>query len=343
MFRHLTRTLLFFGLMGTAFGQTIEFKLGTLAPERSPWHMVLLRIGSSWQQISKGGVKLTGYAGGTQGDEQDMVSKMRVGGLHAALITGAGMAVIEKGVFCLQVPMMFDSYEELDAVRERLAPELEQMLDKAGFVVLNWGDGGWVHFFSTREGKRLADFRQMKLFTWAGDDEETEQWKAAGFHPVPLAAPDILMSLKSKRLEAVPTTPLFAEWNQVYREARYMNDVNWAPLIGATLVYKKAWERVPQAQRDPLLKAAREAGKDLRNSIRKMDDDAVDAMSKAAGQSKLVVFHSDAQAVAEWRTEAEKVYPKLRGKMFPEVLFDKVKKLRDEYRASAGAKAGGRK
>jgi phosphoglycolate phosphatase-like HAD superfamily hydrolase len=74
-----------------------------------------------------------------------------------------------------------------------------------------------------------------------------------------------------------------------------------------------------------------------------MDDDAVDAMSKAAGQSKLVVFHSDAQAVAEWRTEAEKVYPKLRGKMFPEVLFDKVKKLRDEYRASAGAKAGGRK
>jgi TRAP-type C4-dicarboxylate transport system substrate-binding protein len=343
MFRHLTRSLFFFGLMTTAFGQTIEFKLGTLAPERSPWHMVLLRIGSSWQQISKGGVKLTVYAGGTQGDEQDMVSKMRVGGLHAALITGAGMAVIERGVFCLQVPMMFDSYEELDAVRERLAPELEQLLDKAGFVVLNWGDGGWVHFFSTREGKRLADFRQMKLFTWAGDDEETEQWRAAGFHPVPLAAPDILMSLKSKRLEAVPTTPLFAEWNQVYREARYMNDIKWAPLIGATLVYKKAWERLPLALRDPLLKAAREAGKDLRNSIRQMDDDAVDAMSKAAGQSKLVVFHSDAQAVAEWRTEAEKVYPKLRGKMFPEALFDKVQKLRDEYRAGAAAKASGRK
>jgi TRAP-type C4-dicarboxylate transport system substrate-binding protein len=166
-----------------------------------------------------------------------------------------------------------------------------------------------------------------------------------------LAAPDILMSLKSKRLEAVPTTPLFAEWNQVYREARYMNDVKWAPLIGATLVYKKAWERLPPAQREPLLKAAREAGKDLRQSIRKMDDDAVDAMSKAAGQSKLVVFHSDAQAVAEWRTEAEKVYPKLRGKMFPEVLFDKVQKLRDEYRAQAArmpvpktdAKTGGRK
>src|ERR1035438_3009372 len=337
MFRHLTRSLFFFGLVGTAFGQTIEFKLGTLAPESSPWHMVLLRLGIA------AALKLTVYAGGTQGDEQDMVSKMRVGGLHAALITGAGMAVIERGVFCLQVPMMFDSYEELDAVRERLAPELEALLDKAGFVVLNWGDGGWVHFFSTREGKRLADFRQMKMFTWAGDDEETEQWRAAGFHPVPLAAPDILMSLKSKRLEAVPTTPLFAEWNQVYREARYMNDVNWAPLIGATLVYKKAWERLPLAQRDSLLKAAREAGKDLRNSIRQMDDDAVDAMSKAAGQSKLVVFHSDAQAVAEWRTEAEKVYPKLRGNMFPEALFDKVQKLRDEYRAGAAAKASGRK
>ena len=111
MFRQLTLSLLLCGLSAAALGQTIEFKLGTLAPERSPWHMVLLRIGSSWQQISKGSVKLTIYAGGTQGDEQDMVSKMRVGGLHAALITGAGMAVIERGVFCLQVPMMFDSYE----------------------------------------------------------------------------------------------------------------------------------------------------------------------------------------------------------------------------------------
>jgi TRAP-type transport system periplasmic protein len=338
MFRHLTLSLLFFGLMGRAFCQPVEFKLGTLAPERSPWHKILLRIGTSWEQISKGSVKLKVYAGGTMGDEQDMVSKMRVGGLHAAAITAAGMTVIERGVFCLQIPMMFDSYEELDSVRDRLAPELEQLLDKQGFVVLNWGDAGWVHFFSTREGKRLADFRQMKMFTWAGDAEEVEQWKAAGFRPVPLAATDIIMSLKSKRLEAVPTTPLYALWNQVYREARYMNDVKWAPLIGATLVYKKAWERIPQAQRDPLLKAARDAGKELRDSIRKMDDDAVAEMVKAPGTGKLVVVHSDAQAVADWRAEAERVYPKLRGKIFPEVLFDKVQKLRDEYRAKAGGK-----
>src|ERR1022692_4338095 len=99
MFRHLTRSLLFFGLTGAAFGQTIEFKLGTLTPERSPWHMVLLRIGRSWPRISKGGVQLTVNAAGAQGDEQDMVSKMRVGGLHPGLITGAGMAVIERGVF----------------------------------------------------------------------------------------------------------------------------------------------------------------------------------------------------------------------------------------------------
>ena len=40
-------------------------------------------------------------------------------------------------------------------------------------------------------------------------------------------------------------------------------------------------------------------------------------------------------ASSEVALEAEKVYPKLRGKMFPEVLFDKVQKLRDEYRAGA--------
>jgi hypothetical protein len=52
------------------------------------------------------------------------------------------------------------------------------------------------------------------------------------------------------------------------------------------------------------------------------------------------VIHADAATVAEWRKEAEGVYPKLRGGQIPAELFDQVRKLRDEYRAAA---AGARK
>jgi TRAP-type C4-dicarboxylate transport system substrate-binding protein len=113
-----------------------------------------------------------------------------------------------------------------------------------------------------------------------------------------------------------------------------MCDVRWAPLVGATVVSKSVWEKMPQDQRAQMLKAAQDEGQALRGGIRKMGDDAIVAMQKR----KLNVVHADAATVAEWRKQAEGVYPKIRGRMVPADLFDEVRRLRDEYRARGGAK-----
>ena len=78
------------------------------------------------------------------------------------------------------------------------------------------------------------------------------------------------------------------------------------------------------------MKAAREAGVSLRDGIRKMGDEAIVTMQKR----RLQVIHVDEPTVADWRKEAEGVYPKLRGRQIPADLFDEVRKLRDEYRSS---------
>jgi TRAP-type C4-dicarboxylate transport system substrate-binding protein len=85
-----------------------------------------------------------------------------------------------------------------------------------------------------------------------------------------------------------------------------------------------------------MLKAAREAGVSMRGDIRKMGDEAIATMQKR----KLQVIPVDAAIIADWRKEAERVYPKLRGAQVPAELFDEVRGLRDQYRASA---AGDRK
>jgi TRAP-type C4-dicarboxylate transport system substrate-binding protein len=100
------------------------------------------------------------------------------------------------------------------------------------------------------------------------------------------------------------------------------------------VVTKAVWEKLPQPQRDQMLKAAQEAGQDLRGGIRKMGDDAIVAMQKR----KLNVVHADAAAVADWSRQAEAVYPKIRGREVPADLFDEVRRLRDEYRSRGGAR-----
>jgi TRAP-type C4-dicarboxylate transport system substrate-binding protein len=220
-------------------------------------------------------------------------------------------------------------------VRDRMAPKLEKRIEDKGYLVLNWGDAGWVQFFSTKPVHRLDDLRKLKLFTWAGYPTEEDLWKANGFRVVPLASTDIVQQLETHGIEAVPTTALIAETAQIYKLAGYMCDVKWAPLLGATVVSKTTWERIPAAQRGPMLAAARKSGEALKNDIRAQDTRALQAMMKGQPgkrSSTLTITTLDPAALAEWRQQTEAIYPKMKGKMVPADLFDEVQRLRDEYR-----------
>ena len=80
------------GRAADAAADTITIKLGTLAPEGSPWHDALRDMGEAWKQATNGAVVLRIYAGGTLGDEPTMVQMMRIGQLQAAALSGAGQA-----------------------------------------------------------------------------------------------------------------------------------------------------------------------------------------------------------------------------------------------------------
>ena len=311
-----------------ALAKPIVIKMGTVAPKGSPWHEVLVQMGQDWNRLSEGQVKLHIYPGGVLGDELDMVRKVRIGQLHAVAMSGVGTSHIEPGVSCLQIPMMFDSYEELDYVRDRIAPRLETLLERKGFIVLNWGDAGWIHFFTKKPASTPDDIRKMRLFVSAGDAETLDLYKAANFRPVPLAVTDILSSLQTGMIDAFDVPPLLALINQWFGLANYMVDVKWAPLIGTTMISKRAWRRIPEALRPSLIQAAREAGEKLRGDIRKLGDDAVTAMQKRG----LTVIRVDETTLSLWRAEAEAIYPELRGRIIPADLFDEVRRLRNEFR-----------
>src|SRR3972149_6168959 len=109
------------------------------------------------------------YPGGVAGDEDAMIRKMRVGQIQAAAITGIGLAYLERSFYALHIPMMYASDEEFDYVRDRYAPVLERKLEEKGFIVLNWGDAGWVHFFSKSPVTTPAEAKALKIFMWSGD------------------------------------------------------------------------------------------------------------------------------------------------------------------------------
>ena len=307
-----------------------QLRIGTLAPKNSLYHRQLMEVGEAWRSAQGEGAKYLVYPDGSQGGETDMARRMRIGQLQGALLSVVGLREIEPSISALQnMPLLFRSWDEVDYVREKMRPAIEKKFLDKGFVVLAWGDAGWVRFFSKEPAVRPDDYRRMKFFAWAGESEQQDIMKSLGYTPVPLETSDILPSIQTGMISAVPATPYFALASQVYATAGHMLDINWAPIVGALVVTRKSWDEMSPAARDALKAAGTRAGLQMRTQARKEVDEAVDAMKKRG----LQVHTPPPEQMKEWNALAEQLYPRIRGRMVPAETFDEVMKLLKDYRA----------
>jgi TRAP-type transport system periplasmic protein len=319
---------------GSAAAAPLTLRLGTLVPSGTSPHTELQRLAESWDRDSKGAVRVILYPDGRLGGESEMVRKMRIRQLNAAVLTVVGLSEIDPGVAGLQLmPLLFRDWAELDYVREQLRPKLEERLRAKGFETLFWADGGWVHFFSKQPGRTPDDFRKMKVFAWSGDGRQAEIMQSVGYRPVSLETSDIVLGLNTDMINAVPLPPMLALAAQISGPAPHMLEVNWAPIVGAAVIRTDAWAKLsPQVQ--AVLRASAEAtGARLREISRRETQQAVEAM-QARG---LTVHRPTAEDSAAWDELARTVYPKVRGNLVPAEIFDEVMRHIAEYRARPAA------
>ncbi len=312
----------------SARAQTVTIKMATLVPTNSSWFLVLKEVADKWNKLSNGRVKVILYGGGTKGDDPEVVQAMRLGELQGAVLTSVGVAEIEKSVYAMSIPMAYDSYEEVYAVLDKMRPRLEAAMEAKGFILLNWADAGWIHFFTKSPVATPDDLKKLILFQWAGDPNSLEIWKAAGFNVRPAAVTDLPTGLSTGLFQACSMSPQVAQIGRYYEKAKYMTDLRWALLLGATVIKKDTWAQVPADVKPAMIKAMQEAGARLQNDIRQSSDRDIAAM-KSAG---LTVVPVDARARELWRAAAENAYSKIRGGFVPADAFDEAMKARDDYR-----------
>lgn len=312
--------------------QGVAVKLATVVPENSIWDKALKQMAADWKQASGDRVTVTIFSGGSQGDENSVLRKMRLDALQAASLTVVGLANIDPAFNVFNVPFFFDSYDELNAVVDKLTPTLKQRVEAKGFVLLNWGHGGWLQVFTKRPVRTVADLKALKLYTSAGDDRMTQFYKANGYQPRAMAMTDILTGLTTGMIEGLPTPPVAAlafQWN---RQTPYMLDIGLAPVVGATVIARKTWLRISADDRAKLEAAALGVEKRLQADVPKQDAFAIVMMQ----QQGLTVTKAGGP---EWRKEAETLAATMRGQMVPKEIFDQALRERDAYRQRKPAAA----
>ena len=314
-----------------AAGRPVKIQLSTLVQKDTSVHQILKSMAAKWQKAPGPGITVTFHTDGVMGSEADMIRRMRIGQLQAAVLTAAGLAGIDPALSALQkMPLAFRSLDEVVYVRTRLFPKLQQRLREKDFVLLCLSDAGWVRYFSKVKATVPADFQKLKLFATAGDKEYIEVMREIGFRPVPLEYQDILTGLATgNMIEALASAPFYALAGQFYTQAKHMVEVNWVPLVGGLVIHRKVWDLFPPETQNEMFKIAQEAGEQIQRQTRLEADEAVVAMRKRG----LAVHSLDAPAKEAWEQFARSLEGKVRGRLVPAETFDEVHALIKEFRA----------
>jgi TRAP-type C4-dicarboxylate transport system substrate-binding protein len=313
-----------FGTESTARAAT-TLKIGTLAPQDSPWGREFKKWASDVSTDTNGELTLDFQWNGQAGDEVLMVQKIRSGQLDGAAVTAVGLGQTGvTDVLAFQMPGLFANWGKLNNARNALKADFDRQFQANGFTVLGWGDVGAAKLMSVGfEIHRPADLQGKACYFLAGDPIGPKIFAAIGnITPKQVTVNEILPNLTNGSITVLWAPPLAAEQLQWASRVTNINTMTAAFGIGAIVVSSSRMQGLAQNLRDALSNRGRESTDRLTHSIRNLDAQSF-ARIKA---SKAAYDPTDAEK-SEWRDLFARVRGQLRGAVFTPELFDKVVQL----------------
>lgn len=242
LFIKLTAALSLFVLGSSASAQTI--KIATLAPEGTTWMNAMREGAAEIKQRTDGRVKFKFYGGGVQGNDKQVVRKMRIGQLHGGAFTSNALGVFQKDAQIYALPMLFNNLEEVTYVRERMDQRLRDLIEDAGYVNFGFAGSGFAHIMSKQAISKQADMLGLKVWVPDGDPMSYGAVRAMGVSPVTMPITDVLTGLQTELIDTImgpPAATIVLQWNTA---VSYITELPLAYIFAMLIVEKKTFDRL---------------------------------------------------------------------------------------------------
>ncbi|MFZ9000468.1 MAG: TRAP transporter substrate-binding protein DctP [Bacteriovoracaceae bacterium] len=308
------------------------FKVGVLAPEGTAWSENLKKLTKEVKKATEGRVKFKIYYGGAQGDEPDVLRKIRVRQLHGGVFTGKTLGDINGDVRVIELPFTFiDNREKAWKTLTGMKDFFNETFENKGFKNLGFFEIGQVYFVSQKKTDNLNSLKGIKIWSWQGDELVTTLVNSMNLVSVPLPLPDVLSSLSTGVVEAAYAPPLgivALQWNT---KIKYIIDFPLAYSVGAFLIDKKQWDKVSDKDKKIVTDLADTYISQVNEANVKDNQDALKSM-KELGVEFLSFPEKDLATAKSYRKE---VLKKLTGNLFSKDALSQLEaELKNENNTS---------
>ncbi|MEW5734426.1 MAG: TRAP transporter substrate-binding protein DctP [Thermodesulfobacteriota bacterium] len=317
----------------SAFGKEPKYywKTATLAPDGVGWARQMKSIVfPEIEKVTNGDLSIKVYWGGIMGDEEDVIKKMAIGQLSGAGLAAQGANMLCPEMQVVELPFLFNNYEEVDYVKEKMTATFDKLFAKHDYFLLAWVDQDFDQIYSSKYPmNNFEDFKKARFLTWYGTLEE-DLLKSLGANPVPVNVPEVSASIRSGVADTAIGPGLWIVGAQMYSVVKYMNRVKirYSPaVIVVTLPTFKAlpedYQKKYYELRGPLM------GR-FTKEVRKDNIKSVEAMLKYG----IVEVKNSPEFLEELKARSIPIWDRMANKLYPKELLDEILGHLKQFRAA---------
>lgn len=283
-------------LMNAQEAGVTTIRLATLAPAGS----IIMRGMDAWnrelRRRTDRSLQFRFYPGGVQGEEVELIRKVRSGRLDAASVTSTGLGEAYRPSLVFQLPGLYRRRAQLDAARAALQPEIDRGMLDNGFRMLGWADVGNAHVFSNREIHRPDDLRPCRIWIRADDVLMPMMFEVLPGTGVSVGVPEMLGALQTHRIDTFLAPPAIAVAFQWNAHVTHYVDEPVLIVVGGTVMNESVFQTLTEPQKTALTESAEQFHALARRSADRVNQQSLEAINSRG----ITVVHATEEDVAAW-------------------------------------------
>jgi len=225
----------------------VTLKIATVTPEGSQWMEDMRASSKEIEKRTEGRVKIKYYGGGVMGNDQKVLSRIRLRSLQGGAFTPTALVSQYADLNLYGLPMVFDSEEEAAYARSRLDERLSAGLEEAGWVNFGFAGGGFAILMSNTPVTNLDDLKGKKVWIPEGDTLSRQSMEALSLTPVSLPLTDVLTGLQTGLIDIVAMSPVGALVLQWHTKIKYVTEIPLVYTLGFMAIDKRAFDKIGEA------------------------------------------------------------------------------------------------
>jgi TRAP-type C4-dicarboxylate transport system substrate-binding protein len=322
--------LLIFIVCITPSAHALTLKIATLAPAGTAWMKEMLKGADAIESNTAGRVKMKFYPGGVMGNDQSVHRKIRINQLQGGAFSSSGLSPIDPNIQALSLPMMFNSFAEVDHVRAQMDQRIKQHVADNGFIILGISEGGFARIMSNQPVSDMQSIRNSKVWIPEGDTLVQETFDTMGIKPIPLPLADVFTGLQTGLIETITSTSTGAIAFQWHTKVNYLVDLPVLYVIGLLAVDKSAFDKIRPEDQKVVIAEMDKVFSRL-DKINREDNLSATAALKTQG---IKVIQPTSEVAQEWKNYSQQSIQKMiQSGMIEKSMVDEIERLLAEYRS----------